>query len=173
MKKLSGILIGLVALCAVFVGKAPALEVNPLGVEEMARWGATHRVTITHDDLTDTNLATLSAQTITNIVIPANASVVPICLVVDAGFNINAATTNAYNSTTLSIGDSSSNTAFVSSTQINGNGTNVVLKTPAIVIPKNYTAANNLSFAFTAMTNQTLDAFTRGQVRFYYKLISR
>jgi len=104
---------------------AQAVEVQALTTSESARWGATHRVLIVESDLTDTNLATLSAQTLTNGTIAAGTTIVPVALTVTTPFNINTATTNAFNFTTVSVGDSSSATQFVPATQINGNGTNV------------------------------------------------
>lgn len=114
-------------LCAMFAGLlamfASGAEVIKLGTAEAAAVGATHQIIVYESDLTDTNTATFT-QTLTNGVIPANSVVVPVALFVSTPFNINSATTNAYNFTTVSVGDSASATQFVPSTQINGNGTN-------------------------------------------------
>lgn len=148
-----------------------AATVRPLDTAESARRGASHVVTILESDLTDTNTATFS-QVLTNGTIAANTAIVPVALVLATPFNINDATTNAYNTTVVTIGDTaSSNTSLVSSTELNQNGTEVYVKIPAVA-SKLYTSASALTFAFTGMTNQALSAFSKGRLDFYFRVVA-
>lgn len=163
MKKfLMGLGVGLVAFSAV------AIEWEPLGVEEMARWDASHRVVILESDLTDTNTATF-AQSLTTGVLRASTVIEPVALVVVTPFNINAATTNAYNSTTLAVGDSNSTTQYIGAVQVNGNGTNATWRLALQANRRIISTADKLTFNFTGQTNQALSAFDRGRVEFYYR----
>lgn len=147
---------------------AGAASFRPLDTAEAARWGATHQIVISETDLTDTNTATFS-QVLTNGVIAANTAIVPVALVLEQPFNINDATTNAYNTTVVTVGDTaSSNTSFISSTELNQNGTEVYVKLPTVA-GKLFTSAAKVTFAFTGMTNNTLSSFTKGRVAFYYR----
>jgi len=116
---------------------ALGIEWTPLGNEEATRWGATHRVIIRESDLTDTNLGTLSSQVLTGALVRANTAIEPVALVLADAFNINGATTNAYNSMTCSVGDTNSATQFMSAVQLNENGTEVYFTwaTPAALTP--------------------------------------
>lgn len=162
-------LIGLMAaVCAVFVARA--VEITALDSAQAAKWDATHVVTLSHEDLTDTNTATF-AQTITSGVVAAKSGVELKALILKEPFNINTATTNAYNTTTLSVGDSASNTVFLTSTELNENGTEVYVKY-GTGGSKVYTASNNFRFAFTGMTNNSLADLTRGKVELYFRVIN-
>ena len=180
--------IGAASLTAV-EADAQVYKFRALDVAEASRWGATHVATLVEGDLTDTNLATLSAQTVTNGYIPANSVVIPVALAVSQPFGINGATTNAYNYTTVSVGDSASATTFFPAVQVNGSGTNSVVVMPSFQTAtytntapnfvaftnapgKTYTAANIVKFTATAMTNQTLNALTQGRVDCYLKIVS-
>lgn len=157
-----------VVLGALFGLSAGAASFRPLDVAEAARWGATHQIVVEESDLTDTNTATFS-QVLSNGVIAANTAIVPVALVLEQPFNINDATTNAYNTTVVTVGDSaSSNTSFISSTELNQNGTEVYVKLPAVA-GKLFTSAAKVTFAFTGMTNNALSSFTKGRVAFYYR----
>lgn len=194
-------ILAVLGLALIVNGSVNALERSPLGNEEAARWGATHRIIITESDLTDTS--TVIRATITGATIRANTAIEPVALVLAHPFNINSAATNAYNTLTVTVGDTNSATQFVSSTELNENGTEVYFKwatpasmaavttqlvylgstsnvlTNAVLVSssqaateigrKYYTVADKLLFAFTGLTNQTLDAFDRGEIQFYYR----
>lgn len=172
-----------------FTVEAQIVKFRPLDASEAARWGATHVATLVEGDLTDTNLATLSAQTVTNGYIAANSVVIPVALTVGQAFGVNAASTNAYNYTTVSVGDSASATTFFPAVQVNGSGTNSVVVLPSFqtatytnTVPnfvaftnapgKTFTAANYIRFTATAMTNQTLNSLTQGRVDAYFKVLA-
>lgn len=146
---------------------AGAASFRPLDTAEAARWGATHVATVSHADISSTNTVVIQ-EGVTNGVIPAGNVVVPVALLVSTPFNINSATTNAFNSTRLSVGDASDAAQFLALTQVNGNGTNATIIIPPVgaggtvavtVQTGALTATNGLVLPAQIVTNATA-AFT-------------
>jgi hypothetical protein len=168
MKTINKVLMtALVALITAITAKA--VTVRPLDVLESVRWGATHVITILESDLTLTNTTTF-AQTLTNGTIAANTTIVPVALVVGTAFNVsaadNAADTNGYNTTTVTVGDSASATQFLTSMQINANGTNDTVRfvaagggTIAVTLQTIAAGLTNSAVLVPVVTNATA-AFT-------------
>ncbi len=103
-----------------------AATFRSLPLDSKADFGATHVATITYTDLTRTNLDG-SSQTLSNLCdVAAKQSVEMVAMVLVTPFVDNA--TNAHNSTLLSVGDSTSDTLFLTSTELNSNGTEVYIK---------------------------------------------
>ncbi len=95
--------------------------------ESKADFGATHVATITYTDLADaTNLAA-GTYVISNICpVAAKQSVEMVAMVLVSGFYDTA--TNGHSSTAVTVGDGDSATTYMTSTELNTNGTAVYIK---------------------------------------------
>ncbi len=95
--------------------------------ESKADFGATHVATITYADLASaTNLAA-GTYVVSNICpVAAKQSVEMVAMVLVSGFYDTA--TNGHSSTAVTVGDSTSATTFMTSTELNTNGTAVYIK---------------------------------------------
>lgn len=142
---------------------------EPLSSIEKSHWGATHVLTLTETDLTDTNTATFT-QNVTAGVIRAYSVVQPVAMVLDKSFA--HALTSAYNTTTFTLGDTSSTTNFLGSTEVAVLGTEVYIKDATRNSPRTYTSAAKYVFAFTGMTNYPLSSYTSGVIRVFVKQIN-
>lgn len=178
--------VGAMAFC---IG-VKAAEINTLGAEAGVKYGATHALVVSVNDLVAaTNTATFSCL-ITNLVIPAGGYLEPKSLVVDIPFG---GVTNSYNTTTVSVGDLSNTNLFINGVQVASNGTNTPVYlasastlqvatiaatngtwsvvTNIVSSSKYYSTANDFAVLFTGQTNYALSAYTRGQFSFYFRLI--
>jgi hypothetical protein len=100
------------------------MQLIPLNIEAVAQHGATHVAIVTHADLTETTANT--AQVIALIAAPANtvARVVKVKNVIP----FKDASDAALNTTALTIGDAGDADRLLASTELNVNGTEVLLK---------------------------------------------
>jgi hypothetical protein len=122
--------------------------------------------TITAADLTASTADDLNSFT---SVIPAKSRISDVLLVLDTPFENTADSAN--DSTTISVGDGSAVTTFLSATQVNLNGTEVLIKTMTGSATA-YATANTLKIVFTPKTSTALTALNKGKVRIYVKLIT-
>ena len=94
------------------------MKVYTLNADERAATGFTHRVRITHEDLTETTANT--AQTIAIYTVKARD------YVQDAAFNLvekfEDTADNALNTTTLIVGDDGDTARYIASAELNVNG---------------------------------------------------
>lgn len=126
MKRNINILSVIILLCAAMWPRpALAATVGPLFADEAAYWGANLAVRITEADLTEST--TNTAQTITNLVnIAANSSLELVAMVLEAPFD--TVSTNYTTSTLLKIGDSGDDDLYLTSTELNTDGSEVYIK---------------------------------------------
>jgi len=102
-----------------------AATVQPLMVAERTRWDATHMVTITHADLTEST--TNTAQTLGSLLsVAAKEGVELMAMQLVTPFTYS--TTNGFNSVTVTVGDGSDADLYLTSTELCSHGTEVYLK---------------------------------------------
>jgi hypothetical protein len=113
------------AALVVAAGVASGASVRTLTVQERALWGADTAVTITHADLTTTNVNT--AQTLTNVLdVSANHYWQCVAMQLTTAFTVG--TTNYTDALGLTVGDGTSASLFLDSTELASDGTEVFLK---------------------------------------------
>lgn len=143
--------------------------VYPLQLEEQAATGFTHRIRLTSEDLTETTANT--AQTIAIFTVAARD------YVSDAAFNLvtpfEDASDNAYNSTTIIVGDGGSTNRYIASAQINVNGSEI-LAGPGVnsSVRYAYTSADTIDIIFGSMTGKSLSDIDVGELDVYLKVNS-
>jgi len=143
--------------------------VYPLMIEEQAATGFTHRIRLTHEDLTEATANT--AQTIAIFTVAARD------YVSDAAFNLvtpfEDASDNAYNSTTIIVGDGGSTNRYIASAQINVNGSEIVAG-PGVnsSVRYAYTGADTIDIVFGSMTGKSLSDIDVGELDIYLKVNS-
>lgn len=139
----------------------------PLQLEEQSATGFTHRIRITHEDLTEA--ADNTAQTIAILSVPARA------YVSDAAFNLvtpfKDSDDNAFNSTTIIVGDGGSTNRYIASAQVNENGTEI-LAGPGVnsSVRYAYTSADTIDIIFGSMTDKALADIDVGELDVYLKV---
>lgn len=135
--------------------------------ERAAGW--THKLTLTSDDLTETNANT--AQTITLLTLPANAAVM------EAGFYLETPFQDtqdaALNTTTLIVGDSGDTDRLIPSKETNLNGTEITAFVTANVtdsLPYAYTSSTVVSAIFGSMAAKTLAQLDTGKIHIFLRV---
>ena len=104
---------------------AAAVQLVPLSVPEMAAKDATHVATVEWSDFTEDTANT--AETF-NLAIPAGTAVELVAMVLDTAFNASVGDTNHTGSVLLEVGDGSDADLFLTSTELNADGTEVFIK---------------------------------------------
>jgi len=174
---------------------AEAVSVHPLGVEQMARWGATHAIRFRHTDLTTASTNTM--QTFTNVFsVNSNQYVKLVGMKLVRPFSYSES--NAFNSVKVQAGDGSSTNRYLSFTEVNqygaykefvpgtapsltlvavsNNGTNMVTNvTYNAGAEYTYTASDTVNFMFLPGASATykLDDLDAGEVEFYFKVLDK
>lgn len=124
MRKFHGIWL-MVVLFAMFAVEGFAISVQSLTIAEQAHLGATHRVKITTADLTETT--TNTAQTLgATFLVGAKQGVSVVAMQLPTVFD--SISTNYTTSTLLTVGDGTDPDLFLTSTELNEDGTEVFLK---------------------------------------------
>lgn len=125
--------------------------------------GATHCVEIKAEDLTQTTANT--AQTLTMAVEAGEYFKVIGYTLVQAFADASDA---AFNTTTLIIGDGGDTDRFLTSSELNVNGTEVIFKggTGTELV---YTTADTVDFTFGSMTAKSLADIDQGRILIYVK----
>lgn len=145
------------------------MTVYPLQLEERASTGFTHRIRLTHEDLTEA--ADNTSQTIAIFTVAARD------YVSDAAFNLvvpfEDSADNAFNSTTIIVGDGGSTNRYIASAQINVNGSEI-LAGPGVnsSVRYAYTAADTIDIIFGSMTDKALVDINTGELDIYLKVNS-
>lgn len=127
--------------------------------------GANFEVIITHEDLTAS--VADATQTLT-VPVEDKVSFEILRVILDEKFQDTADAAN--NSTAVVAGDGGSANRFLTSTELNVNGTEVNMKNgtgTALV----YTTSDTVDFVFTPASGKTLSALNRGRVRFQCRVI--
>lgn len=141
------------------------MKVQPLTLQEATIGGFNYTATITHEDLTQTTANT--AQTI-NIVNPlvAGSTIEAVAWELVTPFENTADT--AFNTTTMSVGDSAAVTTHISATELNLNGTEVFRGRTNTA--KSYTSADKLTVTFNSMTGKSLSNINKGELVVFFRL---
>lgn len=144
------------------------MKVSPLATNEIADNGSfTHIATITADDLT--TAATNTAQTITLVSLMAGDIIGKILWRAKTFFQASADA--AFNTTTMSIGDTASGVAtHKAAIELNVNGTEVREGFSNTAVGP-YTAADSLTATFNAMAAKALLSIDTGEVEILFQLI--
>lgn len=144
------------------VSAIPLYDQLPLG-------GATHLIDVSYEDLTET--ATATGQTL----VPLNAATGDVVEVVAMRLvtPFKDASDNAYNTTTMTVGDTDSSTRFLSSTQLNENGAQIVIKVGTLTTRGfAYTAAKEIQLAFGSMSGKKLSDIDVGRLLLYVRVVN-
>lgn len=161
------------------VMQALAQDVKRLTINESAYWnGATHVVTVSHDELTETTDNT--AQTLT-VAVLAKQAVSMVAMVLEETFQDTA--TNANNTVTVMVGDGTDADLYLTSTELCVDGTEVFFKFGNTVWnsgsatnvtlaygTKVYTADDTIDFKFTPHASYALSEQDTGRVSFYLRI---
>ena len=139
------------------------MKVYELPAETKAATGYTHKVIITHDDLTTATANT--AQIIELLSVAAGDVVNTAAVKVVTAFS--DASDTAYNTTTLIVGDDGTTNRFVTSQELNVNGTEVLYKAATNTAPHAYTAANTVDAVFGSMAAKSLSDIDAGEVHVF------
>lgn len=116
----------LVAIMAMS-GVVGAYEFRPLGVAEMAQWGATHVLDVDYSDLKKIEDATTNNTPATiTVAVPAKTAVELRAMILDEAFD--TAETNYTGSCLLQVGDGSDVDLHLTSTELASEGTEVFVK---------------------------------------------
>ncbi len=141
------------------------MQINPMPLEQRVAESADIEVLITHEDLTDAVAS--EAQTLT-IPIAAKMSVRLVRAILDVPFENTSSA--GFDDLTVTVGDGGSATRFLTSTQINKNGSEVLLKS-GVDIEYPYTTDDTVDMTFTPKTGATLLSLDKGRMRLQYKII--
>ena len=139
------------------------MKVYELPAETKAATGYTHKVIITHTDLTMATANTV--QTIELLSVAAGDVVNTAAVKVVTAFS--DASDTAYNTTTLIVGDDGTTNRFVTSQELNVNGTEVLYKAATNTAPHAYTAANTVDAVFGSMAAKSLSDIDAGEVHVF------
>jgi len=126
--------------------------------------GFNYRFIVDHTDLTTT--ANNTAQNVTLITLPANSVVLRAATWVKTPFANSADT--AFNTTALIVGDSGDNDRYITSQELNVNGTIVRAKAHAqSTTPFANTSSTAVLANFASMAGKNLDALDQGEVHIF------
>ena len=143
------------------------MKVYPLNVNERAATGFTHRINITHEDLTETTANT--AQTIAIFTVAAGDVVNDAALAVTTAFE--DASDNAYNALAVVVGDGDDTDQYIVSTEVNANGTTVLYRACAADAQLAYTAADTVDIVFPAMAAKSLSDIDVGELDVFLSVV--
>jgi hypothetical protein len=129
--------------------------------------GFNYRFVIDHTDLTEGTDNT--AQDITLITLPANSVVKSAATYLKVPFELVG--TSAYNSNTVIVGDATDDNRFITSQQINVNGTEVLAKANANdTVPHAYAAATAVVAKFASMASYDLLELNAGEIHIFLEV---
>lgn len=129
--------------------------------------GYNYRFVIDHTDLTTS--ADNTAQDITLITLPANSVVKSAATYLKTPFELVG--TTAYNSNTVIVGDATDDNRFITSQQINDNGTPVLAKANANdTTPHAYPTATAVVAKFASMAAYDLAELDAGEIHIFLEV---
>jgi hypothetical protein len=128
--------------------------------------GYNYRFVVDHTDLTQGTDNT--AQEITLITLPANSVVKSAATFLKTPFELVG--TSAYNSNTVIVGDATDDDRFITSQQINLNGTEILAKAHASTTPHAYVAATAVVAKFASMASQDLLELDKGEIHIFLEV---
>ena len=135
--------------------------------DRVALGGATHALRITADDLTETTANTAQALTVD----VADGEVFEL-LATNLVTPFEDASDAAFNSTVLTVGDGSDTDRFLTSQQLNANGTVIDYATGAAAQGPSghvYNTADTVDFTFGSMSAKALADIDTGELLVYYR----
>jgi hypothetical protein len=139
---------------------------RPLSTNEIAdNGGYTHIASITADDLTTTTANT--AQTIQIATLATGDAIGKVATRIKTNFANTG--DNAFNTTTVTVGDNSSVSTHTSAQETNANGTVVSEKFSNTLVGP-YTAADKIAITFNAMTAKNLNSINVGEIEVLFQI---
>ena len=144
------------------------MELFELPSETKAATGFTHKAIITHTDLTQSTDNT--AQDVKIITVPAKSLVTRVAIHLKTPFEKTG--TAAYNTNALIIGDSGDTDRWLTSTETNVNGTEILAKGQPSTIPHAYVTATDINANFASMASYDLAELDAGEVEVFFSLVS-
>lgn len=130
------------------------------GLPEKIALGCDLVVELTHEDLTETTVNTAQTFTIKNA--PAGTRVGRCAWYLAESFEDQSDA--AFNTTTMTVGDSGDADRFLTSTESNENGTEVDHKVFGVAADYIYTAATDIIITVNAMAAKALNDIDKGRV---------
>lgn len=134
--------------------------------ETKAATGFTHKAIITSDDLTNSTDA--AAQDVKVITVPAKSLVTRVAIHLATPFQKTG--TSAYNTNAVIIGDSGDTDRWLTSTEVNVNGSEVLAKAQPSTIPAAYVAATDINANFASMASYDLAELDAGELHVFFAL---
>lgn len=144
------------------------MKVYPLNDNERAATGFTHRINLTHEDLTETTANT--AQTIAIFTLAAGDVVKDAALAVTTAFK--DASDTAFNTTTVIVGDGDDDDQYIVSTEVNENGSEVLYRACAADAQLAYTATDTVDIIFGSMAAKSLSDIDTGELDVFLSVVS-
>lgn len=141
------------------------MTIQPLPLEQSGHF--THKIVLTFEDLTET--ATNTAQTIALLDVAAGDIVTDCAMVMTTDFE--DASDSGFNATTLIVGDDGSTNRYLTSTELNVNGTQVNYKAGTQTAGFMYTAANTIDAVIGSMSGKALNDIDVGSVTILLKVV--
>lgn len=128
--------------------------------------GYSYRFVVDHTDLTNTTNA--AAQNVTLITLPAYAVVLRAATYLKTPFQNTA--DSAFNTTALIVGDSGDTDRYITSQELNVNGTEVLAKAHPTTTPFAYETATAVVANFASMAGKNLAALDAGEVHIFLEV---
>jgi hypothetical protein len=139
------------------------MKFSPLTEEERAATQFTHRLDFSYRDIT-ASIANNTAKTWGAGYLPAvSGSDIVRSSELHLTVPFQDVSDSAFNSTTLSFGDTTTATRFINASETNLNGTEVIDVIPGAVTNAIYTAAGQLQLTLNAMANKSISDIDKGQ----------
>lgn len=139
------------------------MKVYELPAETKAATGFTHKAVVTHTDITET--AADTDQTIALLTVAAGDVVDKAAYKLVTAFS--DASDAALNDTKVSVGDGGDVDRFVTASQVNVNGTEVLYKANANTASYAYTAADTVDLLVESMTAKSLSDLDAGEIHVF------
>ena len=143
------------------------MDIYKFSHEEKAECGFTHRIKLTHADLTET--ATNTAQTIALLDVGVGALVSRCAVRLVTAFK--DASDAAFNTTTVIVGDDGDDDRFIASMETNENGTEILGKAHASTTPYVYLAANAIDIIFGSQSGKALNDIDVGELHVFLHVV--
>jgi hypothetical protein len=139
------------------------MTVYELPYESKAATGFTHKVVVTHSDITESTADT--DQTIAILSVAAGDIVEKAAYKLVTAFS--DASDSALNDTKVQVGDGGDTDRYIAATQVNVNGTEVLYANNANTTAYAYTAADTVDLLVESMTAKSLSELDAGEIHIY------
>jgi hypothetical protein len=139
------------------------MTVYELPYESKAATGFTHKVVVTHSDITESTADT--DQTIAILSVAAGDIVEKAAYKLVTAFS--DASDSALNDTKVQVGDGGDTDRYIAATQVNVNGTEVLYANNANTTSYAYTAADTVDLLVESMTAKSLSELDAGEIHIY------